>query len=310
VRITLSPAALMVLTAGMKRNTIHIFTAVAGLALTATMATGADQDRKAGIGPSFKGPIGLQLYSLRDQFAKDVPGTLDRVRDLGFRYVELAGTYGLPPEQFKQMLAERGLVPVGSHFSYDKYRDDPEGVARDAAVFGLKQAGCAWIPHDGDFDEKECREAIAVFNRAGEALARHGIEFYYHAHGYEFQPYGSGTLFDLMMAETKPRYVHYQMDVFWILYPGQDPTSLMKKYGKRWTLMHMKDLKKGVKLGDLSGHTDVANNVVMGTGQVDWTSLLRASRKAGLKYYFIEDESPSVVEQIPQSLRYLEQVKF
>src|SRR6266567_496945 len=112
VRITLSSVALMVLTAGMKRNTIHIFTAVAGLALMATMATGADQDRKTGIGPSFKGPIGLQLYSLRDQFAKDVPSTLERVRDLGFRYVELAGTYGLTPEKFKQMLAERGLVPV------------------------------------------------------------------------------------------------------------------------------------------------------------------------------------------------------
>src|SRR6266705_250416 len=101
VRIALSSSALMVLTAGMKLDTIHIFAAVAGLTLMATMATAADKaKRKTGIGPSFKGPIGLQLYSLRDQFAKDVPGTLAQARDFGFQYVELAGTYGQPPEKF------------------------------------------------------------------------------------------------------------------------------------------------------------------------------------------------------------------
>jgi sugar phosphate isomerase/epimerase len=185
-----------------------------------------------------------------------------------------------------------------------------ESIAREAKILGLEYAGCAWIPHEGEFDEKECRDAIAVFNRAGEALAKHGLKFYYHIHGYEFHPHGKGTLFDLMMAETKPKWVSYQMDVVWAVFPGQDPVQLLKKYGKRWTSMHVKDLKKGVQTGALTGHTDVANNVVIGAGQVDWHALLRASRKAGVKYYFIEDESPSVLEQIPQSLKYLEQVKF
>ena len=279
--------------------------------LISLSVSGADKSKaKAGIGPSFKGPIGLQLYSLRDQFAKDVPGTLAKVQDFGFTYVELAGTYGNTPEKFKQMLSERGLKPVASHFPYEKYRDDVESIAREAKILGLEYVGCAWIPHEGDFDEKECRDAIAVFNRAGEALAKHGLRFFYHIHGYEFQPHGNGTLFDLMMAETKPKWVSYQMDVVWAVFPGQDPVQLLKKYGKRWTLMHLKDLKNGVKTGVLTGHTDVANNVVIGTGQVDWPALLRAAKKAGVKYYFIEDESPSVVEQIPPSLRYLEQVKF
>ena len=301
----------MVFTARMKRNMIRPSIIVAGLLLISLATQGADRPKsKTGLGSSFKGPIGLQLYSLRDQFAKDVPGTLAKVRDFGFTYVETAGTYGNSPEKFKQMLDDHGLKPVAGHFPYEKYRDDVESIAREAKILGLKSVGCAWIPHKDDFDEKECRDAIAVFNRAGEALAMHGLKFYYHIHGYEFHPYGKGTLFDLMMAETKPKWVSYQMDVLWAVYPGQDPVALMKQYSKRWTLMHVKDLKKGVKTGSLTGHTDVANNVVIGTGQTDWPALLRASKKAGLKYYFIEDESPSVLEQIPPSLKYLEQVKF
>ena len=97
--------------------------AIAGLLPAATAGT-------AGIGHSFKGPLGLQLYSLRDQFKNDVPGTLDKVRDFGFRYVELAGTYGLKDEEFKAMLQARGLKPIASHFPFERYRDDVEGIAR------------------------------------------------------------------------------------------------------------------------------------------------------------------------------------
>jgi sugar phosphate isomerase/epimerase len=262
-----------------------------------------------GTGPSFKGPLGLQLYSLRDAFAKDVPGTLKKVRDYGFKYVELAGTYNLTPEQFKKALDAAGLVAVSGHFPYERLRDDAEGVAREAQALGLQYVGCAWIPHEGNFDEKQCREAIAVFNKAGEALAQHNLQFFYHTHGYEFQPYGTGTLLDLLFEETKPKWVHYEMDIFWIVHPGQDPAALLKKYGKRFALMHVKDLKKGVK-GDLTGHTDVKNDVVLGTGQINLPAVLKAAKKENLKWYFIEDESPTAAEQIPQSLRYLEQLQF
>ena len=89
-----------------------------------------------GIGPSFKGPIGLQLYSLRDQFAKDVPGTLDEVKQFGIRYAEVAGTYGLTPDQFKAQLAARGIEPIGAHFPYEEYRDNPDAVALKAKELG------------------------------------------------------------------------------------------------------------------------------------------------------------------------------
>jgi sugar phosphate isomerase/epimerase/acetyl esterase/lipase len=266
--------------------------------------------RPTGTGESFKGPVGLQLYSLRDQFAKDVTGTLDQVRSFGIEYVELAGTYKMPPEKFKALLDARGLKPISGHFSYEQYRDRVEEVAREAKTLGLQYVGCAWIPHKFPFDEKTAREAIAVFNRAGEALAKHGLKFFYHIHGFEFQPHGNGTLFDLMMAETKPEFVRYQMDVFWVVHPGQDPVKLLEKYGSRFELMHVKDMRKGTPTGLLTGSSDVKNDVTLGTGVMDWPAILKAANKAGVKWYFIEDESPVSVQQIPRSLRYLEQVKF
>ncbi len=264
-----------------------------------------------GQGKSYHGPTGLQLYSLRNVFAKrGVPATLDQVKKWGFKYVEVAGLYDLTPEQFKKELDQRGLIPIGRHFPYDQLRDDIDGVIRTAKALGLSYVGCPWIPHKGAFDEAECRAAATVFNRAGKALAKHGMKFYYHNHGYEFVPYKNGTLFDLLVAETDPRYVYFQMDVLWTIFPGQDPVKLLEKYPQRWLLMHLKDLRKGVPTGSLSGHTDLTNDVVLGTGQVDWPALFRASQKIGIKYYFIEDESPSPLKQIPQSLRFLEQLRF
>src|SRR5262249_54984739 len=129
--------------------------AIAGSALLLmSYATAASGPKVAGC------PVGLQLYSLRAQFGKDVPGTLDTVRDLGIKYFELAGTYNLTPEKFKTELESRKLEAVGAHFPFDRYRKDLEGIAQDAKALGLKYAGCAWIDHKDPFDEATCREAI------------------------------------------------------------------------------------------------------------------------------------------------------
>jgi sugar phosphate isomerase/epimerase len=287
-----------------------LFFSSVGMIVLALSITSCSTAKQVGVGPSFKGPVGLQLYSLRDSFAKDVPGTLDKVRAMGFTYVEPYSTHGLTPEQFRAELDKRGLKAVSGHFPYDRFAKDPEGVARDAKTLGLQYAGCAWIPHDGGFDEKKCREAIAVYNHAGEVLKKSGITFFSHNHGYEFQPYGDGTLFDLLMKETKPEFVSFEMDVFWTVHGGQDPAKLFEKYGNRWKLTHLKDMKASTPTSLLTGHTDVSNNVVLGTGKIDFPALLRAAEKAGVKWHFIEDESPSVEQQIPQSLHYLETVKW
>ncbi|HUE36512.1 MAG TPA: TIM barrel protein [Candidatus Acidoferrum sp.] len=265
-----------------------------------------------GVAGSFGGPWGIQLYSLRTELATNVPGTLDEVKRWGVKNVELAGTYGLTAEQFKAQLDLRGLTPVSAHFDYGEYRTNLDAIVRDARVLGLKYAGCAWIPRDDKkpFDEQKCREAIAVFNRAGKVLARHGITFFYHSHGYEFQPYGDGTLFDLMMKETNPKYVHFQMDVFWIVHAGQDPVALFKKYPRRWELMHLKGMRDSTPTGLLTGQTDVTNDVALDTGKIDYAPVLREAKKIGIQWYFIEDESPSSEQQIPESIRYLKKVTW
>jgi len=267
-------------------------------------------EKSVGTGPSFKGPVGLQLYSLRAEFTRNVPAALEKVKSYGIKYVETAGTYGLSPTKFRDMLKSNGLEPVSGHFPFERYRDDLDALVAEAKVMGLKYAGNAWITHKDVFNEQEAREAAAVFNRAGKALKAQGIKFFYHVHGFEFQPYQDGTLLDLLMRETDPASVHFQMDVFWIVFPGQDPVKLLDKYKGRWELMHLKDMRKGLKTGELTGKTDVTNDVALGSGQMDWTAILKAAKKTGIKWYFIEDESPTAAEQIPQSLKFLETVKF
>ena len=218
-------------------------------------------EKSTGTGPSFKGPVGLQLYSLRAEFTRNVPTTLEKVKSFGIKYVETAGTYGLSAAKFREMLKTNGLEAMSGHFPYDRYRDDLDNVVKEAKELGVNYAGNAWITHKDVFDEQEAREAAQVFNRAGKALKKEGIRFFYHAHGFEFQPHGDGTLLDLLMRETDPDLVAYQMDVFWIVHPGQDPVKLLEKYKGRWELMHLKDMKKGVKTGVLTGIPDGPGSV-------------------------------------------------
>ena len=228
------------------RQTIIAAAISLAISVPAVAADAATRKKSSG----FNGPLGLQLYSLRAQFAKDVPGTLDKVRDMGFMNVELATTYGQTPEKFKAELDARGLKAISAHYPFEKFRDDVGGIVKEAKVLGLQYAGTAGIPHKGDFKESECREAIRVFNQAGEALAQNGIKFFYHTHGFEFQPHGFGTLFDLLVTETKPEFVNYEMDVFWVVHGGQNPEQF-EKYGDRFALVHLKDMKRGTRLGCL-----------------------------------------------------------
>lgn len=257
------------------------------------------------------GTPGLQLHSLRGLFAeKGVRAGLDQTRDFGFTTIEVGGTYKLKTDEFLSLLRERGLRAVSGHFPWDRWKSDPDGVAAEAKALGLEHAGCAWAVHKDPFDEAQAREVIEVFQKAGAATKKVGIQFFYHLHGFEFGKHGDGTLADLLIRGTDPALVAFQMDVLWVYFPGQDPTSLLLKYPGRWLSLHLKDLKKGVERGSLSGKTDVRNNVVLGAGQVDWPAVLAAARKVGVKYYFIEDESPDVLLQIPATLHYLRDVRF
>lgn len=282
------------------------------VALAAVLTTGCSTTKPstAGTGASFHGPTGLQLYSLRGQFTRNVPEAIGMVKSYGVHEVETAGTYNLPPAKFRELLLAAGLNPISGHFSYDRWKNQTAGAIAEAQALGLRYAGVAWIDHKGAFTETDAREAAKVFNRVGAECAKAGIKFFYHCHGYEFQRCGDGTLMDILIRETKPEWVAFEMDTTWVFFPGQDPAAWLAKYPGRWELMHLKDLKKGVATGASTGQTDPNNDVVLGQGQLDWPKILKAAKKSGVKHYFIEDEAAIAPQQIPQSLNYLERVKF
>lgn len=275
------------------------------LLLSLGMITSLAVTSGSGAGSESSIPLGLQLYSLRGQFLKDVPGTIKFVAEIGIKEVELAGTYNLEPAQFSELLRQAGLKAVSGHFPFERFDKDTAAVVKDAKSLGLKFAGCAWIPHQDGFKEADVKKAIEVFNRAGKALAAEGIQFFYHCHGYEFQPYGDGLFMDALIRETDAKNVAFEMDTLWVYLPGQDPAAWLLKYPTRWQLLHLKDLKKGIERGNQSGGTDKENNVPLGTGQLDWPAILSAAKQIGVKHYFIEDESSVAPAQIPQSVKYL-----
>lgn len=249
--------------------------------------------------------IGLQLYSLRNQFARDIPGTLQQVQKFGIKQVELAGTYGKSNEEFNTMLKGYGLEVISVGADFELLASDPQKAADFAKAFGAKYVTCFWIPHQGDdFTIGDIEKAITVFNNAGKLLKEQGIELCYHPHGYEFRPYKDGTLFDHLIQNLNPQYANFEMDVFWIKHPGQDPVALLKKYPNRFPLMHLKDRKPGTP-GNQFGRADVESNVVLGSGDVGIAEIMKIAPQYGVKYYFIEDESSRSEQQIPESLKFL-----
>ena len=252
--------------------------------------------------------IGIQLYSLRNQFKNDVEGSLKIIRDWGLTNLEGGGTYGLSFEEFDGLLDKYKLDVVSVGASYDDLKDNPEKALANAKQFGAKYVMCAWISHEGNnFDIEKTKEAVEVFNKAGKLLQDEGITLAYHAHGYEFRPYEDGTLFDYMAQNAE--YFAFEMDVYWVQHGGTDPLALLNKYPDKFVLFHLKDMEKGV-VGNNTGHEDVETNVVLGTGQIDISGVVKRAKELGVaKYMFIEDECSRVVEQVPQSLEYLNAIK-
>jgi len=253
--------------------------------------------------------IGLQLHSFRDLFAKDVPGTMAKVRKMGIKEVELYGTYGLEFPDFIKILAQNEISVVSYGGQFDKLKNFPQTLAEEARSYGAKYVAIFSIPFEGDsFTAEDVDKAAAVFNAAGKIIARNGLMLCYHPHGYEFKPYKDGTLFDYMVQKFDSRYVQFEMDVFWVKQAGQDPLALLKKYPNRFVLMHVKDRKKGTKNTD-NGKADVESNVVLGTGDVGIVEVVREARKLGIQYLFIEDESSKAEEQVIKSIRFLPNVR-
>jgi len=244
----------------------------------------------------FVAPIAVQTWSFRNYFPKDMIGTLDRIQEMGITAIEGDGGK-IPHEEFKKLCDARGISIPSTGASFEELDKDPMSIVNKAKALGSKYVMCAWVPHEnrGNFSKADADRAIRVFNSAGKVLRENGVTFTYHPHGYEFQPYQNGTLLDYIINNTNADDVSFEMDIFWVQFGGGDPVALLKKYGNRWKLMHMKDMKKGIEK-NLTGGTDVEYNVPLGTGELDMVNILKEGRKVGIAHYFIEDESSRVVD--------------
>jgi len=260
------------------------------------------------LSPAMAQEIGVQLYTFRNQIPQDVPGTFEKISKMGIRELEGGGTYGLPLPEFKKLLQKHNMKMVAVGADFKQLSENPQAAVDLAKTFDAKYVVVHWIPHEQPFGIEDAKKAVDVFNKAGKLLKENGLSLCYHPHGYEFTPYEQGTLFDYIAANTDSQHFNFEMDVFWVKHPGQDPVALLEKYPGRFLLMHLKDRKHGTE-GNQKGQADVETNVVLGTGDVGIAAVMKAAKKAGVKHYFIEDESSRSMEQVPQSLTFLKSLK-
>jgi sugar phosphate isomerase/epimerase len=258
---------------------------------------------------SFAQEIGIQLYTVRKEMPTDVKGTLVMIKSWGITEIEGGTPAGMSTEEFLKLLKENGLRMASGGADFKELDTDVSKVIERAKSLGVKYVVCYWLPHQNDvFTKADADKAIAIFNKAGKQLAESGLSLCYHPHGYEFVPEGKGTLFDYMVAQTDKRYLNFEMDVYWVKQGGVDPSTLLKKYPKRFKMLHLKDRQNGTP-NSTDGHADVETNVVLGTGDVNIAEVMRVARKIGIEHYFIEDESSRIATQVPQSVKYLKSLK-
>ena len=256
----------------------------------------------------FKQP-GMVSYTFRNSLQKNMAATLDTIKSMGVTDMEFSNLFGKTAADIRKLLDERGMNCSSFGVSYGDALNKTAEVGQNAKTLGASFVRVAWVPHEGPFTLEMAKKTVADFNQIGKKLKDDfGLTFCYHNHGYEFEPYENGTLYDYIVQQTDPQYVSFEMDILWTFFPGADPVALLNKYPKRYKLMHLKDLRKGV-VGNMSGGTPVENDVALGTGQINLPAILKAAKKSGIEHFYIEDESPSYATQVPQTIAYLKSLK-
>ena len=283
----------------------------AGLGASALRPASAGAAARPEIRTALSGPVGLQLWSLRESLPKDLPGTLAKVRGMGFVQVEGAGLWGQPLATFRAALDEAGLRCTSAHMDLERLQADPAGALAEVKALGATDVICPWIPHgDKGFTRDDALRAAEAFNRVGKAATDAGLTFGYHCHGYEMVPATEGTLFDTLAAATDASLVSFQIDTFHAYHAGADPVQLIGRYKGRVRSLHLKDEKKGFprEIGSAGATADA--DVPVGSGQIDFPAVFRAAAKAGVSQYYVEDESADPLAHIPQTVAFLEGVKL
>ncbi len=225
-------------------------------------------------------PIGIQLYTLRNLMQQDVEATLAVVAEIGYGEVEFAGYFDRPPARIRELLDANGLRAPAAHVGLPEPGDAWDRVLDAAAEVGHRYVVTPWIPQEQRTADGYRRLAES-FNRAGTAARARGITFAYHNHDFEFVPQDDRLPFDVLLEETDPALVRFEMDLFWITKGGHDPLEYFARYPGRFPLVHVKDMAGDGAMVDV-GH-----------GEIDFARIFARAAQAGIRHYFVEHDDPA-----------------
>lgn len=257
--------------------------------------------------------IGLQLYTLRNELAKDTPGTIKAVAAAGYRQGEMFGFPNCDP--VIAAAKDAGLELHSSHFEWDSVvnpRDnsysDFQRTLEKAKRVGLSHLVIPYLADQNRQTLDDYKKVAAHANRAAALARKAGIQLSYHNHAFEFQPKEGGrTGFDVFMAEFGPE-MQFEIDVFWVKVGGIEPVALMKKLSGRISQVHLKDLKAGLPLPAF-GNVPADAFKELGNGIIPMEPILAASQETGVKHCHVEqDQSPDPLASIRQSIAYLKRM--
>lgn len=220
--------------------------------------------------------IAVQLYTLREELAADTLGGLARLAEIGYRHVEVAGTYGMSPERFRGLLDAAGLAAIGMHVGLTELETDPQRVADEARVLGCDFVILPWISRE-DY-RSGWPDFAGRLREIGERMFEFGLRFAYHNHDFEFERSGGRTGWHELWDSLAGSRVQAEVDVYWVTAGGHDPASEIRRLAGRVPLIHFKDMSEG----------DPPRFVPVGEGRLDWPGIIAACREAGTEWAVVE----------------------
>ena len=224
---------------------------------------------------------GVQLYTVRESMATDVPGTLRAIAGIGYKEVEFAGYGDHSPQQVRGLLDDLGLKSPSSHVNAETMRDDPLSLIEKAVAVGNDYVTVAWLNPEDRQSLDDYRRWADTFNKAGEVCRKNGIRLAYHNHEFELLPIDGQLPYDILLSETDPTLVDFELDFFWVREAGQDIVKVLNKAPERFTMAHIKDMD------------EQGNMVEVGTGEIDFASVLANEAAIGLRHLFVEHDQPT-----------------
>lgn len=253
-------------------------------------------------------PIGLEIYTVRDQFAKDPEGTLKRAAAIGYKEVEFSPS--LKPELMNSSLRDVGLSAVSCYIGSPKTVD-----AWKKAVDNVKQYEVHYVVVGDNprIDVDAWKRRADLYNQFGKIALDAGLQFCYHAHYNEYARQDGTSGYDIMLSRCDPKMLKMEMDIFWAAYAGVDPLHYWRLYPGRFPLLHVKDLRKNVAVNP---HQDPPANgpnpfAPVGQGKIDWPRLFAHVGEAGTKHIFVEQDICNLppLEAIKISFDYLKSLR-